>query len=86
MSSSKKIQFSSKLDVDSEHLHEKIVDNSTGEVKEINKQEPHSSTSTTTITSNPIKYEAKGISEPHVTEGKAVNVNPALDEFDTSQL
>jgi hypothetical protein len=86
MSSHKQIQISSKLDIDSEVLHEKTVDNDTGETKETYRQEPHSSTTTTTVTTNPVQYEAKGIDELHVTQGKAFDVNPALSEYDTSQL
>jgi hypothetical protein len=71
--SSSKIQFSSNLDVQNEYLHEKVTD-------------PHSSTSKTTIASNNIKYEAKGVDEPKVTEGEAVDVNPATVGCDTSQL
>lgn len=86
MPSDKKIQFTSKLDIDSEYLHEEIKDNSTGEVKVTDKQVPHQSTLKTTVTSNPVKYEAKGIEEPHVTEGEAVDINPATVGCDTSQL
>ena len=86
MPSDKKIQFTSKLDIKNEYLHEKVTDNSTGEVKVTDVREPHSCTSKTTITSNPVKYEAKGVEEPHVTEGEAVEVNPATVGCDTSQL
>lgn len=86
MPSDKKIQFTSKLDIDSESLHEKITDHSTGEVKVTDKEEPHKSTLKTTVTSNDAKYEAKGIEEPHVTEGEAVDINPGVIGCDTSQL
>lgn len=81
-----KIQITSKLDVDHKYLHEKITDNSTGEVKVTDTKEPHSSTCKTTVATNPVKYEAKGVEEPHVTEGDAVDVNPATVGCDTSQL
>ena len=86
MASNKKIQISSSLDIESESLHEVIQDHSTGKAKVVDVQEPHKSTKTTTITSNPIKYEAKGAEEPQVTEGKAVELNPATIGYDTSQL
>lgn len=82
MSPSNKIQFTSKLDIKSEHLHEKVTDHSTGEVKVTDRQEPHSSTYKKTLTSNPVK----GVEPPHVTEGKAVDINPATVGCDTSQL
>lgn len=81
-----KIQITSKLDVESEFLHEKVVDHDTGQVKVTDKYEPHHSSLKKTVTSNPVKYEAKGIEEPHVTEGEAVDLNPATVGCDTSQL
>ena len=82
-----KIQFTSNLAVENEYLHEKTTDNSTGEVKVTDVREPHSKTSTTTIASNNAKYEAKGIEPPRVTEGEALEVNPAVTAgCDTSQL
>jgi hypothetical protein len=85
-SSSSKIQFSSNLDVQNEYLHEKVTDRSTGEVKVIDVHEPHLKTSKTTVASNNVKYEAKGVDETKVTEGEAVDVNPATVGCDTSQL
>jgi hypothetical protein len=81
-----KIQFSSNLEVQNEYLHEKVTDRSTGEVKVTDVHDPHSSTSKTTIASNNVKFEAKGVDEPKVTEGEAVDVNPATVGCDTSQL
>ena len=81
-----KIQFTSKLDIENEYLHEKITDRSTGQVKVTDKVTPHQSTLKTTIASNPVKYEAKGVEEPQVTEGEAVELNPATIGCDTSQL
>ena len=81
-----KIQFTSKLDIQNEYLHEKVTDNSTGEVKVTEVREPHSKSCSTTIASNDAKYEAKGTQAPHVTEGEAVEVNPATVGCDTSQL
>lgn len=86
MTENKKIQISSSFDIQAESLHEVIQDHSTGETKVIDKEEPHKQTITTTITTNPVKYEAKGIEEPKVTEGKAVQVDPATIGYDTSQL
>lgn len=86
MAPNKKIQITSKLDISSENLYEKITDNTTGETKVVNKQEPHNTSETKTVTTNPVKYEAKGTEEPHVTEGKAVDINPATVGYDTSQL
>ena len=47
---------------------------------------PTDSMETKTVTTNPVKHEAKGTEEPHVTEGKAVDINPATIGYDTSQL
>lgn len=82
----KKIQISSTFDIQSESLHEVIKDHNTGEAKVVDIQEPHKRTETATITTNPVKYEAKGIEEPKVTEGKEVKLNPATIGYDTSQL
>ena len=86
MPSDSKIQFTSKLDIQNEYLHEKVTDRSTGEVKVTDVREPHSSACKTTITSNNAKYEAKGVEAPQVTEGKAIDLNPATVGCDTSQL
>ena len=86
MAPNKKIQISSTVEVASESLHEVIQDHNTGKAKVVDVAEPHKTTTTTTIASNPVKYEAKGIEEPHVTEGQAVNVNPATVGYDISQL
>lgn len=85
-SDNSKIQFTSKLDIQNEYLHEKVTDRSTGEVKVTDVCEPHSKTCKTTIASNDAKYEAKGTQAPHVTEGEVVEVNPATVGCDTSQL
>ena len=83
-----KIQVTSKLDIQNEYLHEKIKDPSTGQVKVTEKVAPHQSTATTTLASNPVKYEVKGVEEPKVTEGEAetVELDPATVGCDTSQL
>lgn len=86
MADNKKIQITSALDIQAESLHEVIKDHDTGEAKVIHKEEPHQTTINTTITTNPVKYEAKGTEEPKVTEGEAVEVNPVLVGYDTSQL
>lgn len=86
MTPNKKIQITSKLDISSENLYEKVTDNTTGETKVTNKQEHHETSKTKTVTTNPVKYGAKGTEEPHVTEGKAVDINPATISYDTSQL
>ena len=93
MADNKKIQISSSLDIQAESLHEVIRDPNTGETKVIDKQEPHQQIISTTVTTNPVKYEAKGTEEPKVTEGKAeeieekaVEVDPAAIGYDTSQL
>lgn len=88
MAPNKKIQITSRLDISSENLYEKVTDNSTGETKVIDKQEPHQVSQKTTVTTNPVKYEAKGAEEAHVTEGKAVEIDqsPATVGYDTSQL
>lgn len=85
MTSNKTIQISSSFDIQSESLHEKIRDPSTGKGKTIDIEEPHRATTTTTITSNPVKYETNG-DEPHVTEGKDIELNPATVGYDASQL
>ena len=86
MSLNKSIRITSKLDIESESLHTKTVNHSTSKTKEVKKQEPHKSSYSTTITSNPVKYESKGTGEPKVTEGQAAEVNPATIGYDTSQL
>ena len=48
-----KIQFTSKLDIQNEYLHERLKDTSTGQVKVTEKVAPHQSTSKTTVASNP---------------------------------
>ena len=83
-----KIQFTSKLDIQNEYLHERLKDPSTGQVKVTEKVAPHQSTSKTTVASNPVKYEVKGVEEPKVTEGEAetVELDHAAVGCDTSQL
>lgn len=81
-----KIQYTSKLDIQNEYLHERLKDPSTGEVKVTEKVAPHQSTATTTVASNPVKYEVKGVEEPKVIEGEAVELDPAAVGCDTSQL
>lgn len=89
-SSDKKIKISSFLSINAESLYERITDHTTGKVTEVNKQEPHQTTRTTIITSNPVKYETKGSpNDPKVTEGVAsasIQYNAATDGYDTSQL
>jgi len=86
-SSGKKIQISSSFDVDSESLHEKATDHNTGETKVTDKEEPHHTSRSTTITSNPVRYETKGIDDTKVTEGEAIAVRDLADEgYDTSAL
>jgi hypothetical protein len=86
MAGNKKIQISSTLDIQSESLHKVVTDHNTGKAKVVDIQEPHRFSTTTTITSNPVKYEAKGTEKPKVTEGREVQVNPATVGYDTSQL
>ena len=81
-----KIEFTSKLEIENEYLHEKVKDPSTGQVKVTEKVAPHQSTATTTLASNPVKYEVKGVEEPKATEGEAVELDPAAVGCDTSQL
>ena len=86
MADNNKIQITSSLDIQAESLHEVIKDHNTGEAKVIDKEEPHEQSIRKTITTNPVKYEAKGVKEPKVKEGAAVEVNPATIGYDTSQL
>jgi hypothetical protein len=81
-----KIQYTSKIDIQNEYLHEKVTDPSTGQVKVTEKVAPHQSSATTTLASNPVKFEVKGVEEPKVTEGEAVELDPAAVSCDTSQL
>jgi hypothetical protein len=81
-----KIQYTSKLEIENEYLHEKVKDPSTGQVKVTEKVAPHQSTATTTLASNPVKYEVKGVEEPKAAEGEAVELDPAAVGCDTSQL
>ncbi|KAK3672042.1 hypothetical protein LTR78_008012 [Recurvomyces mirabilis] len=89
MSAGKKIKISSFLDIQAESLHEKITDHSAGKTQEVTKQEPHQTTKSVTVTSNPVKYETKGASdEPKVTEGKEKTIQQTVATvgYDTSQL
>ena len=86
MASNKKIQISSSFDVQAESLHEVISDHNKGKSKVVDVEQPHKRTENVTVTSNPVKYEKKGIEEPQVTEGQEVKVNPATVGYDTSQL
>ena len=81
-----KIQISSTFDIQSESLRQVTKDHNTGEAKVVDIQEPHRKTTTATITSNPVKYEAKGTEGPKVTEGQELKFNPATVGYDTSQL
>lgn len=85
-SDKKRLQISSSFDFESKHIHEKITNNTTGETRTVDSDEPHQSQRSVTITSDPVKYEVKGGEEPKVVEGEAVQVNPATIGFDTSQL
>lgn len=84
--SEKKIQFSSTFDIDSKSFHEKITDHKTGETRRVDEEEPHQHHQSTTVTSNPVKYESKGTGEPHVTEGQVFEDIEATKGYDTSQL
>ncbi|KAK4552354.1 hypothetical protein LTR86_010525 [Recurvomyces mirabilis] len=89
MSAGKKIKISSFLDIQAESLHEKITDTSTGKTQEVTKQEPHQTTRSVTVKSNPVKYETKGApDEPKVTEGQeeTTQQTAATTGYDTSQL
>lgn len=86
MAPEKDMHFSSSLDIQSESLHEKIIDHSTGKAKVVDKETPHESSSSHTITTNPVKYEKKGTDETKVTQGKAVDLDPATVGYDTRQL
>ena len=78
------LKITSNFDIESESLHQVTKDRETGETKVTDIQEPHRQTISSTITSNPVKYEAKGTEEPKVTEGEEVKVNPATIGYDTS--
>lgn len=86
MSSDQKIQISSFLDVESESLHEKIVDHNTGKTKEVDTQEPHQRSEATTVTSNPVKYETADTGPPSVTASEPTREQSATAGYDTSQL
>jgi len=87
MSDKKRIQISSNLQRDGESFHEKIQDHNTGETKIIDQDEPHSTTVSTTVTSNPTTVETNGPeSKTKQGESRTVDENPALEGLDTSQL
>ena len=90
MAPNKKIQITSKLDISSQHICQRVTDTSTGETKVIDKQEPHTFSKKTTITTNPVKHEVKGIEEPRVTDGRTLTINetntPSTANYDTTQL
>jgi len=87
MSDNKRIQISSSFQGNGEIFHEKIQDHNTGGTKIIDQEEPHSTSSSTTITSNPTTIETNG-PEPKTRQGESHTVveNPTLEGLDTSQL
>jgi len=87
MSDKKRIQISSTVERDAESFRETIQDHNTGKTKIIDQSNPHSTTSSTTITSNPITVEAQG-PETKTKQGDSItlNNNPSLQGLDTSQL
>jgi len=87
MTDKKRIQISSTLQRDSESFHETIQDQNTGETKIIDQSNPHSTTSSTSITSNPFTVETKGL-ETKTKQGDSITLNndPSLQGLHTSQL
>lgn len=85
MSSNKRIFFSSKVDVDASHFHERVEDKSTGKVKTLNGPKDINGSNKVTIATNPYVCETDGTEKTKTKEGaaKTFNVNP---EYDTSQL
>jgi len=87
MTDKKRIQISLTLQRDSKSFHEIIQDHNTGDTKIIDQSNPHSTTSSTTITSNPVTVETKG-PETKTKQGDSITLNndPSLQGLHTSQL
>lgn len=85
-SSNKKIQISSHFEIDSKSLHKKSINHKTGETKQVDEETPHQYQATTTVTSNPVTYESKGIRHPHVTSGHIFEESDVTHGCNTSQL
>ena len=85
MSSNKRIFFSSSVDTDASHFHERVEDKSTGKVKTFDGPKAVNGTKKVTITTNPYTEETDGTEKTKTKEGsaKTFNVKP---EYDTSQL
>ncbi|RMY62031.1 hypothetical protein D0865_00658 [Hortaea werneckii] len=66
--SERKVQISSSFDIDSKSFHEKVVDHKNGGTKRIDEEQPHQHQQSTTVTSNPVKYENNGTDKLHITE------------------
>lgn len=83
----KKIQISSSFHRDAETFHEKIEDHNAGTTKVIDQSEPHSTTSSKTLTTNPVTVEASG-PDTKAKEGDSTTVEATsnLKGADTSQL
>lgn len=85
----KRVQISTNFTTDAESLHEEIHFKDTGGSKIIDRSDPHSTSFSTTITSNPVTIETDGV-ENKTKSGSAntttIDQNPRTVGYDTSQL
>ncbi|KAJ9630583.1 hypothetical protein H2203_001106 [Taxawa tesnikishii (nom. ined.)] len=84
----KKIQITSNTSIDAERLHEEVHYNDTGKTKVIDRNEPHITTISKTITGNPGRITTTGEEHTHPKTQNSSNPaeDPATVGFDTSQL
>lgn len=86
---SKRIHIQSNFITDAESLHEEVHFKNTGKSKIIDRIAPHSTTSSTTSTSNPVAIEIDGV-ENRTRQGSAntttIDQDPRTAGYDTSQL
>lgn len=87
MADKKRIHVSSNITFDSQHYHKTVHNHNTGETKTIDNPEPHTTSSSTTVTSNPVTVETDGI-DTTTKQGsrETTDHNPQHQGFDTSQL
>jgi len=84
--SQKRIQITSNLQADTARFYERVLDKDTGEIKVVDKQKPSTSSSSTTITTNPYAVETDGTNK---TKDKVGSVSKTIlndSSLDASQL
>jgi len=84
--SQKRIQITSNLQADTARFYERVLDKDTGEIKVVDNQKPSTSSSSTTITTNPYAVETDGTNK---TKDKVGSVSKTVlndSSLDASQL